>query len=317
MIYLYAAEGGQLNRLPVDAAIADASWIDLYRPQPEQVAAIETLGIAVPTLADMEEIEISNRIYREGSTDYMTVVLTGLTPEGESVLAPVAFILMPDRLVTVRYHAPRPFETFPQHADKTGIGCATAEQVFLGLVHEIIGRQADHLEGVGKSLDLVARGVFGKAEQTDSMLELALEQTGRDGEVIARLRLGLMTLERALSHFAQERGTAKGNGSKAQIKSLERDIHALEVHADFLSARLGHITDVTLGLVNLSQNQTVRIVSVVAVLFLPPTLIASIYGMNFQLMPELEKPWGYPAALGLMLASALGTWAFFKWKRWL
>ena len=316
-MYAYRRTGDRLHRLAVDEPVESAVWIDLYRPQPDQAARIEELGIDVPTLADMEEIEISNRIYRDGTTDYMTVVMTGLTPEKESVLFPVAFILTPERLVTVRYHAPRPLETFPDHADKTGIGCQKPDQVFLGLVQEIISRQADHLEGVGKSLDEVTRGVFGKTKQTDELLELALEQAGRDGELIGRLRLGLLTLERALSHFSQERGTSKANGLKSHIKTLERDIHALGVHADFLSARLGHITDVTLGLVNLSQNQTVRIVSVVAVLFLPPTLIASIYGMNFHAMPELDQPWGYPVALALMLASALGTWAFFKWRRWL
>ena len=96
-----------------------------------------------------------------------------------------------------------------------------------------------------------------------------------------------------------------------------RDLQALEVHADFLGQRVALATDATLGMINLAQNVTVRIVSVVAALFLPPTLIASVYGMNFAYMPELAQPWGYPAALALMLASAVGTWAFFKWKRWL
>lgn len=106
-------------------------------------------------------------------------------------------------------------------------------------------------------------------------------------------------------------------GLKPAIKSLQRDIAAMEVHADFVSQRVALATDATLGMINLAQNATVKIVSVVAVLFLPPTLVASIYGMNFAHMPELERPWGYPGALGLMLASAAGAWAYFKWKKWL
>ena len=101
------------------------------------------------------------------------------------------------------------------------------------------------------------------------------------------------------------------------VKALTRDIQALEVHADFVSSRVALASDATLGMINLVQNSTVRIVSVVAVLFLPPTLIASVYGMNFRVMPELDQSWGYPMALGLMVASAVGTYLFFKWKNWL
>lgn len=96
-----------------------------------------------------------------------------------------------------------------------------------------------------------------------------------------------------------------------------RDMDALEVHTDFLSQRVGLASDATLGMINLQQNSTVRIVSVVAVLFSPPTLIASIYGMNFDVMPELSQPWGYPAALLSMLAASLIAYLYFRWKNWL
>ena len=86
---------------------------------------------------------------------------------------------------------------------------------------------------------------------------------------------------------------------------------------DFLSARIGLVADATLGMISLDQNANIRLFSVVAVFFLPPTLVASVYGMNFHAMPELDKPWGYPAALGLMVASAALTFLFFKWKKWL
>jgi magnesium transporter len=323
MMFAYVQDGGRLTRLDPAAPIDGAVWVDLYRPLPDQAAQVVALGMTVPTLAEMEEIEISNRLYREAGADYLTVVITGLAPDKEPVLGPVCFILTPDRLVTVRFHAPRPFETYPAHADKSGYGCAVAEQVFLGLVDEIVARQADLMEGVGKSLDAVARTVFGgRGDQAGEVLQQALEQLGREGELLGRLRLGLLTLKRAVSYHAHDSEGAPRSATpkaaiKAALKSQLRDMQALEVHADFLSSRLGLITDATLGMVNLAQNQTVRIVSVVAVLFLPPTLIASVYGMNFVHMPELAKAWGYPVALGLMLASALGTWAFFKWRRWL
>jgi magnesium transporter len=130
------------------------------------------------------------------------------------------------------------------------------------------------------------------------------------------VRLALLTLERAISFFGQA-AAPRGGDLKPFVKATFRDIQALEEHADFLSQRLATTTDSTLGMVNLAQTATMRIISVVAALFLPPTLIASIYGMNFALMPELQQRWGYPAALGLMALSALGTYLYFRWKRWL
>ena len=319
MIFSYARNGHGLTQLPADAPIESAVWIDLYRPTPEQVARIESLGLSVPSLADMEEIEISNRLYREAGADYMTVVLPGQTPEKEQVISPVTFILSHDRLVTVRHHAPRPFETFAARADKTSTGCTTTGHIFLGLIEEILGRQADLLEGVGRVLDAIARRVFGgDTAQTPAVLQEALQTIGVQGEQLSRVRLGLLTTERMVAHISQSFGEApEARTLRAHAKSRLRDLQSLEVHADFLASRLSFTTDATLGMVNLSQNMTVRIVSVVAVLFLPPTLIASVYGMNFSHMPELTTSWGYPLSLVLMVGSALATYLYFKWRNWL
>jgi magnesium transporter len=317
MIFAYRTLGTRLERLPFDAPLTEAVWVDLYRPQPEQVAQVAALGIAVPSLEDMEEIEISNRLYREDGVDYMTVVLPGQTLEKEQISAPVCLILAPHVLVTVRYHAPRPFETFPDRAGRSMAGCGAVEPVFLGLLEDITGRLADILEGAGKALDKVSQSVFRRDDgpiKADALAG-ALQQVGREGDVLGRVRLALLTLDRAVGFYAQTQG--KGAAGAAHVQSLARDIQALEVHGDFLAGRVALASDATLGMINLAQNSTVRIVSVVAVLFLPPTLIASIYGMNFKAMPELVEPWGYPVALGLMLASAVGTYLFFRWKNWL
>jgi magnesium transporter len=166
----------------------------------------------------------------------------------------------------------------------------------------------------------VAMGIYqgGPEGLRADVLQASLEQVGREGDLLGRVRLGLLTVERAVSFFGQtmaERSNAEL--VRPLVKGLMRDLQALEVHADFLASRLALTSDATLGMINLSQNVTVRIVSVVAALFMPPTLIASLYGMNFAHMPELQSPWGYPAALMLMLASAGSTYLFFKWKRWL
>lgn len=322
MLLAYRLAGRGLERLPADAPLEGAVWIDLYRPLPEQVARVNALGVEVPSLAEMEEIEISNRLYREGGADYMTVVLPGHTPNREHVAGPVTFILTPTQLITVRHHAPRPFETFADRAARSSAGCADHRRVFLGLCEEIVSRLADLLEGAGKALDQVAAEVYGgegaAGAAGSQRLQAALQAVGREGEVLARVRLGLLTLERMLSTYGVwSEGGAGASALKPLIKALMRDIQALEVHADFLSGRVSLTTDTTLGMVNLAQNATVRIVSVVAVLFLPPTLIGTVYGMNFEIMPELDWPWGYPMSLGAMVLSALLTWLYFRWKGWL
>ncbi|MBL4929250.1 magnesium transporter CorA family protein [Fuscibacter oryzae] len=315
MLFAYAADGAKLTQLPLSTDLSQALWVDLYRPMPEQVAKVRDLGVDVPTLADMEEIEISNRLYREDGADYLTVVLPGLSETKSPISGPVCFVLMPNRLVTIRHHAPRPFETYPTRADKVGPGCGDPKRLFLSLLEEIIGRLADLLEGAGKSLDEISKEVF-HAEGNDRDLAKSLRDVSRESDLIGKVRLSLLTLERAISYFGQ----SLGEGSdilKPVVKGLMRDIQALEVHGDFLTNRIAMASDLTLGMISVAQNTTVKIVSVVAVIFLPPTVIASAYGMNFANMPELSWAWGYPMALGLMVASAVGTFLFFKWKRWL
>ena len=141
---------------------------------------------------------------------------------------------------------------------------------------------------------------------------------GRQPGVTTRVRLAFLSLSRALSFYgATVDRRPEAETLRAMLKMHMRDLQSLEVHADFLSGRVGLVVEATMGMINLRQNSTVRILSVVAALFLPPTLIASIYGMNFDVMPELHQSWGYPAALLAMLASSVATWLFFRWKNWL
>ncbi|MBA4350049.1 MAG: magnesium transporter [Rhodobacter sp.] len=320
MIAAYREAEGRLIRLAPEAALSDAIWIDLLRPTDAETAAVMALGVDVPTLEDMEEIEISNRLYREGCTDYMTIQLTGHSETNTPIAGPVTFILSPSRLVTVRHHDSRPFETYPTRAEKVGPGCTNANRVFLSMIEEIIGRLADLLESSGRGLDHTSRSVYtpGKRGQNQQRLEVALRQIGREAELLGHIRLALLTLSRALGFYSQTARERLGDEGMAPVTAnLLRDIDSLEVHTDYLSQRVALASDATLGMINLSQNGTVRIVSVVAVLFSPPTLIASIYGMNFDVMPELAQPWGYPAAICAMLASSVVAFLYFRWKNWL
>lgn len=316
MMFAYAADGAKLRQLPNGADLGQAVWVDLYRPMPDQIERVRTLGVDVPTLADMEEIEISNRLYREEGADYLTVVLPGLSESKNPISGPVCFVLTPNRMVTVRHHAPRPFETYPTRADKIGPGCGDPRRLFLSVVEEIVGRLADLLEGAGRALDDIGKRVFDN-EGSDEELSQALREVSRESDLISKVRLSLLTIERAVSYFGQSAAEGPADGLRPYVKGLMRDVQALEVHGDHLTSRIAMTSDLTLGMISVAQNKTTKTVSVVAVIFLPPTLIASVYGMNFQWMPELGESWGYPAAVLLMLASAIGTYFFFRWKRWL
>lgn len=320
MLIAYREIEGRLIHLAPEADLSSALWVDLVRPDDTETSTVVALGLDVPTLEDMEEIEISNRLYRDAGTDYLTVQLTGHSETNGPISGPVTFILSPKRLVTVRHHDSRPFETYPTRADKVGPGCATANGIFLSLIEETVGRLADLLESAGRSLDHVSRTVYvpGKRGQNQKRLEVALRQIGREAELLGNIRLALLTLNRALGFYSQTARDRTGDeGLSGTVANLMRDMDALEVHTDFLSQRVGLASDATLGMINLAQNSTVRIVSVVAVLFSPPTLIASIYGMNFDVMPELSQPFGYPSALIAMLASSAIAYLYFRWKNWL
>ena len=147
----------------MDGDVAGALWIDLYRPQAPQIAAVEQLGLRLPTLEDMEEIELSNRLYTADGADYMTVVLPGRTPDGDRMAGPITFVLTERRLITVRHHDLQPFRTFPTRANQGVGGVTTPHGVFFGLLAEIIGRLADLMEDMGQRLDRLNTSVLSQS----------------------------------------------------------------------------------------------------------------------------------------------------------
>lgn len=322
MIHTYSTVQNRLQ--PGDIAGPQdltAIWIDLVNPSPEEVASLgERLGITIPDRADMEEIEISSRLYREDGASFMTAILPAKTDEDDPEMAPVSFILCGKQLVTVRYHDPRAFTTFPTQARKTAMKLPDADSVLVGLLEAIIDRLADVLERAGRDIDEVSASIFRKAETRlePRNFQGVLETIGRKGDLNSHIRDSLVTLERLagfLGHVASEREL--GRELRERIKTLSRDARSLTDHSGFLSQKITFMLDASLGMINIEQNATIKIFSVVAVIFLPPTLIASIYGMNFDYMPELSWQYGYPIAIGMMVAAAVLPYLFFKYRGWL
>lgn len=320
MLRAYRSTGRTLTPLePAQSDLGEAVWVDLFVPRPDQVAAVTALGIEVPELEDMEELQLSSRLYRLGEANYMTVVLPGLSTDGRRLSRPLCLVLDRERLVTVRYHEPEAFRTYPERSGQSGAGCDSPERVCLGLVEEMVDQLSDSLEEIGRSLDATSREIFDESGlNRSSLLQRALVSTGRFGVRIAAVRHSLLTLERAVNYLEQ---FPTGGEDPATIRRLlhgqARDIEALAVHADYLGARASVVTDATLGMIGLEQNKSVSMLSALVALFAPAMLIASIYGMNFEWMPELDSRWGFVLALVGMAASGIATYLFFKRRGWM
>ncbi|RXF74417.1 magnesium transporter CorA family protein [Hansschlegelia zhihuaiae] len=326
MLIAYASRTGGLERIAAAAGAElppETIWIDLFEPTPEEDRFVEaSVGASVPTREEMVEIEPSSRLYVEGAGRYMTASLICSLEKGDPYLSAVTFILTPRALVTVRYDTPKSFELFSSRACKAQ-GAAiyeTPEGVLIGLFDAVVDRVADILEFVGSEVDQLSRTIFRRvgAQAYRKPYYDLLKEIGRKGDLNSKSRESLVTLQRVLLYLAAEINGAKPTKeTQRQLKAMQRDVSALTEHATFLNDKITFLLDAMLGMVSLAQNDIVKLFSVMAVVFLPPTLVGTVYGMNFEQMPELKWIFGYPFALVLMLISAVVPYLFFKWRRWL
>ena len=329
MIRGFSTEGGRLLPLAeVRNELERAVWIDMLEPTPDDEALLETaIGLDVPTREEMEEIEISSRLYVEDGAVFMTALLPSKTDTDEELMAAVTFVLARDKLVTVRYHSPRAFHTFPQRAEKVSVGCSDSASVLLGLLDAIVDRLADVLERAQRDIDTTSRNIFSYSDTKPAVgdqpkpitpLQRILQDIGRRGALVSNIGNSLLTLRRVAGFLTQVMSARKNDKElRSRVRTLARDVQSLTDHSEFLSQKVTFLLDATLGMINIEQNATIRIFSVLAVVLLPPTVIASLYGMNFRHLPVLDWLFGYPFALLLMVLAAVVPYLFFKWRRWL
>nr|WP_298683612.1 magnesium transporter CorA family protein [uncultured Dongia sp.] len=308
----------------------DAIWVDLLEPTPTEIHAVETaFAIEVPTREEMHEIEASSRLYSEDNSLVMTVpVLHKATTEHPESGA-VTFILTPTVLITVRFVDPLPFPVFARRAMRHPNIATGAQPILLGLLEGIADRLADILELAAADMEQVSRDIFSKqtggmssrsrgkrhGAQKSSSLQDVLQRIGRNGDLATKARDSLLGLSRVVLFLNAQNNMKKD--AKTRIKTLSRDIASIADHATFLAGKINFLLDATLGLINIEQNAIIKIFTVAAVAFLPPTLIASIYGMNFEHMPELSWDYGYLVAIGLMVLSAVLPFWYFRKRGWL
>lgn len=318
MIRAYELLGEKLK--PVSPDAETVVWWDLFNPDRDEETGLEQqLGLELPTRDEMQEIEISSRLYSEDGGHFMTALIPSHTDADDAVIQPITFILSDHRLVTIRYTEPRAFTTFPQRAEKTALGLTTGETILLGLLEAIVDRLADILERAGREIDGISRSVFGqkgREARKDANYKATLEELGRKGDLTSNVRDSLATLERVLA-FLGPKLTQANKEVRDQLKALVSDVRSLTDHLGFMAQKITFLLDATLGLINIEQNAIIKIFSVAAVVFLPPTLVASLYGMNFDFMPELKWTYGYPFAIGMMILSAVLPYLYFKRRGWL
>lgn len=315
---LVRAEADAGARIP-----AEALWIDLLEPTIEEEKAVEaSLSIDIPTREEMKEIETSSRLYEDNGALYMTVTVAARLDTSTPEIAAVTFIFANGRLITSRYIDTKPFQQFVAYAQTHPSACQSAVAILAGLIEALIERIADILERTGGNLDQVSSTIFmsnGRSGTPNSSdLRGLIERIGFNGELNSKARESLVSVGR-LVMFVQQSGLLQmTSDQRGRFKSISRDVTSLSDHASFLGTKVSFLLEATLGLINVEQNNIIKIFSVAAVMFMPPTLIASIYGMNFHLLPDLPGAYSnFFFSLGLMLASMGITYAVFKRKGWL
>ena len=319
--------GPDCSAAPIDAGSTTALpkgaiWIDLLEPTKEEEALAEKLvGTNIPTRAELAEIEPSSRLYQRNGAAFLTMsVLFGIH-EGHPDSDPIGFILTDKHLVSIRYVDPKPFVVFAEYAYAEPDMASNPNTLFVRLLDTIVDRLADEFEVAGKDIESISHQIFQRQTHRGRSPELRLEallmRIGKAQQLLARLRETSVSSTRLLTFLATTDAMESDLANRRHIKSLVADAQALNDHSNFLGDNLIFLLDASLGLISLEQNDVMKIFSVFAVVFMPPTLIAGIYGMNFEHMPELKWLFGYPFALGLILASAVLPYLYARRKGWL
>ena len=316
---------GEVDQPQVDlgdaAAMRDAVWIDLLNPSPSETAFVERMtGLRLPSFADLSEIETSSRLRAQNGVLYLSAPLVHRANADDPRTTPVGFVLGPELLVTVRFEELTAFNTFGQTVP------GNASEAFAGLIEAIVDRLADVLERIAAELDTLSHRLF-RAEQIEGSkhrrparsaadLRIILRRIGASGDLASKIRDGLLGIGRMVPYVESLGAAWLPEGVKPRLETVRHDLHSLSDYDVHLVNKVQLLLDATLGLINVEQNNIIKVLTIVSVVGVPPTLVASMYGMNFKDMPELSWAWGYPYALALIALSAVGPLLWFRWRGW-
>jgi magnesium transporter len=331
MLTLYhtrATRGEQPTDLAQGSLPPEIVWIDLLRPEPDEITYVKrTTGLDVPSIEDLSEIESSSRLRNEAGTLYLSAPFVYQSDTDQPVTTPAGFVLTRERLITVRFEELPSFTNFATHdlADETDPLSSGA--VFAGLMDAISDRLADVLENIAAELDELSHRLFrSPATQTGGRrpparesadLRIIMRRIGHSGDLASKIRDGLLGIGRIVPFVATHAAEWLPAEVKPRLDTVRLDVSSLNDYDMHIVNKVQLLLDATLGLINIEQNNIIKVLTIVSVIGIPPTLIASMYGMNFKNMPELDWSWGYPYALALIVLSAILPIAWFRWRGWI
>ncbi|MFO0389102.1 MAG: magnesium transporter CorA family protein [Alphaproteobacteria bacterium] len=323
MITVYYKQNGSISVRDVgksDVLPPDSVWIDIYNPTLEEEKNIEgQLGIEIPTKEEVWKNQVLNRFYQENGVSYMTAALITKVDSPYPQTSSVTFILSEKYLVTIRYINPTSFQNFSTRLLRYSAKFPDGAHVLEGLLEEIITRVAYNSEIVVDVLDQLSHDIFNpdtfqnNKQNPSQLMQAVLRRLGTCADLNSKINESLHSLSRMVNYFETVHIPDKDIDSG--LRTLTTDVMSLTKQTAFLSDKITFQLDATLGMINVEQNMIIKIFSVVAVFFLPPTLVSGIYGMNFQSIPELEWAWGYPYALFLITMCVVIPFLYFRKKK--
>jgi magnesium transporter len=316
MLMAFSLNKGALEQIAINAATdlgSEVIWVDLINPTEEER---DWLRIAyaqeLPTIDDLYEIEASSRFYENEYGLHISSYFLNYADNNPGNIS-AAFVFNGDRLFTLREEELAAFRLFRMRGRKGLVNINNSKSILLGLFETKVENLADILERIHADLEETSQQVLGNAENDD--MESVLTDLARQEDVNGKVRISMMDLQRML-YLLLRAGILNAEQSE-RLRDIIRDSESLIAHSSFLFDKIKFLLDTTLGFINVNQNKIIKIFSVASVMFLPPTMIASVYGMNFELMPELKWHYGYPFGLSLMIISAVLPFWYFRRRGWL
>lgn len=319
MLTAYPVSG----RAEESSAARAVSWLDLLNPTDEEKASVETrYGLQLPSRQALSEVESSSRISEKNGVLFLSMPLVAHVRELDEPPSPVGFVLSRNLLVTLRFTHLHSFDAVAAKfatEDRPG----TSVETFAALVDEMVDLSADFLECIGAELDAVSRTVFPRVRKkgqhparSNQALRDVLIDVGSAGERLSRIRDSLLGLQRIVPFVSGIEREWISNALQERLRTAQTDLSSLNDYEAHLFGKVQFLLDATLGFINTKQNDIFQVLTIVSVVGIPPTLVASMYGMNFRNMPELTWAWGYQYGLALILLSAVVPLLWFKWRKW-
>jgi magnesium transporter len=310
-----------LTLYPAGAEPANAIWFDLMNPTETERAIVETAtNLSVPTLAQVSEIESSSRLNAVGDALYLSTPAIARRAADMPEVSPIGLVLSPRHLVSIRFAELTAFSMAGQRLPSR----TCSAEAFVSLFEAIVDRLADVLEQVGSRLDDLSKDVFQpesyaqtRPRAADAALRNTLRTVGRIGDHVSKIREVLLGVGRIVPYVSEMAHDRLPEELASRLTTLRQDIDSLRDYNGHLDSKVQFLLDATLGFINIQQNNIFKILTVVSVVGIPPTLVAGIYGMNFKNMPELTWSWGYEYGWAVIILSALIPLAWFLWRRWI